>query len=181
MKKNILMIVVILLSATTLMGQTESQHFVYEKHEKPNDGYMTMKPKNEINRILEKGGVLLELPSETKTSWGEYSRVKPLQELVDEGVLSKQRILELKKEDKTIINVFFDETGIVSYVYFWVIPGTKSLLTDQELYDIAQRYKGIKYDMTGAKVIESEKGSKTSFYCSDFFKLPYEDLKNSTP
>ncbi len=35
--------------------------------------------------------------------------------------------------------------------------------------------------MTGVKVIESEKGSKTSFYSSDFFELPYEDLKISTP
>ncbi len=153
------------------MGQTESQYFVYER---PNNGYVIIKPKNEINRILEKGGALLELTSDTRTggalleltsdtrtSWGECSRVKPLQELVDDGILSKQRILELKKEDKTIIEVFFDETGIVSYVYFWVIPGTKSLLTDQELYDIFKRYKGVKYDMTGVKVIESEKGSKT--------------------
>ena len=178
MKKNLLMIVVILLSATTLKGQTESQYFVYER---PNNGYVIIKPKNEINRILEKGGALLELTSDTRTSWGECSRVKPLQELVDDGILSKQRILELKKEDKTIIEVFFDETGIVSYVYFWVLPGTKSLLTDQELYEILQRYKGIKYDMTGVSVIESEKGSKASFYSSDAFELPYEDLKISTP
>ena len=178
MKKNLLMIVVILLSATTLKGQTESQYFVYER---PNNGYVIIKPKNEINRILEKGGALLELTSDTRTSWGECSRVKPLQGLVNDGIFSKQRILELKKEDKTIIEVFFDETGIVSYVYFWVLPGTKSLLTDQELYEILQRYKGIKYDMTGVSVIESEKGSKASFYSSDAFELPYEDLKISTP
>ncbi|WP_303207158.1 hypothetical protein [Bacteroides oleiciplenus] len=178
MKKNILVIVVILLSTTTLMGQTESQHFVYEYS---NSGFVRIKPKNEINRILEKGGVLLELTSEIRTFWGEYSRVKPLQELVDDEVLSKKRILELKKEDKTMIRVYFDETGIVSYVSFWIIPGMKSLLTDQELYDIAQRYKGIKYDMTGVKIVESEKSTKTSFYSSDAFELPYEDLKISIP
>ncbi len=108
------MFVLLILSANCLLGQIESKYFVYETTE---GNIVLIKPKNKVNTILSKGEALLgwrELPQ-----WYRDIRVKPFQELIDEGKFSKERMTELKKAEEGIcICLYFDETGIVSYVSF---------------------------------------------------------------
>ena len=49
-------------------------------------------------------------------------------------------------------------------------------LFNKELYAIYQAYMGIKYDISFCKAY-NDKGIVTQFYCSDFFEIPFEDLK----
>ncbi|NDW11349.1 hypothetical protein D0T50_00400 [Bacteroides sp. 214] len=86
-------------------------------------------------------------------------------------------MIELEREDKTYIEVTHDETGVISYVSFYVRAGKKSLLTDHELYEICKKYKGVIYDLSHSEVSESQTGSKTVFFCQDFFQIPFEDLR----
>ncbi len=173
MKKNILMFVLFIVSTNCLLGQNKSRYFVYETTK---SNFVVIKPKNKVNTILSKGEATLgwrELPQ-----WHRDVRVKPLQELIDEGKFSKERMAELKKVEEGIrISLYFDETGVVSYVSFVRPPKIKSILTEEELYTIYQKYMGVVYDLKGVYVIESTTGSKTIFYCMDYFPIPLKDLK----
>ncbi len=174
MKKILFVLIVFVLSANTALGQKETSRFVYEKRE---SGLVIIKSKNENNSILSKGRAIISHDIDFKIPWHEESRVKPFQELIDVGTFSKERLQKLKKEDNTGIRVYFDETGVVSFVRFIVGANENTLLTDEELYKITQKYIGVKYDMSHARVYKSETGSKTIFYLSDYFYIPYEDLK----
>ena len=176
MKKFFLVIIFMLLNAFCfLFAQTETRYFIYEPSK---GGGISINPKGETNPILGKGEAVLELGGYNgHIPWHDDARVKPLQKLIDEGILSKQRMKELAGKEPIQIISYFDETGIVKYVRFWLPDGAKSLLTDEELYAICQAYKGVLYDLSHAEVERSETGSKTVFYCSDFFDIPFEDLR----
>ncbi|RGN37220.1 hypothetical protein [Bacteroides oleiciplenus] len=174
MKNIIILFIVVISSITTALGQKTTEHFVYEMQ---NSGYTYITPKGEVNHVLTKGQAILENDFSYQLPWHDDARVKPFQELIDSGFFSKQRMHELEKSDRTTIEVFFDETGTVSYIHFVIAPKEESLLTDNELYQISQKYKGIIYDMTHVSVVKSETGSKTSFYAYDMFKIPFKDLK----
>lgn len=171
MKVKIVIFIAILIAAVKLYGQFDTGLFSYEKA-----GTVTViKPKKEVNRVLSKGMAILYYSSYHEKPWYDDAIVKPFQELIDSGVFSAKRMRELEKGDQTRIEVFFDETGIVSYVSFYYTE--KTLLTEKELYTICQKYKGVLYDLTYAGVLKSETGSKTVFYCQETFTIPFEDLK----
>ena len=174
MKKKLFVLIVFVLSINTVFGQKETSHFIYEKQK---SGLIIIKAKNENNSILSKGEAVLTHDLAFKIPWHKESRVKPFQELIDDGTFSKERLQKLRKEDNIRIEVYFDETGVVSFVRFIVGANENTLLTDEELYKITQKYIGVKYDMSHARVYKSETGSKTIFYLSDYFYIPYEDLK----
>lgn len=176
MNRFFLLIAFMVLSMhNTLFVQVETEHFVYVPTK---GGGVRINPKNEINPILSKGEAVLDLWGYNgNIPWHDDARVKPLQELIDKGILSKQRMRELAGKEPIRVESYFDETGIVKYVHFWLPNGEKTLLTDEELYAICKAYKGVLYDLSHAKVDRSETGSKTVFYCSDFFDIPFEDLK----
>ncbi len=170
-----LLFVLVFTNVAYMFGQMETEHFVYEPSK---GGGISIKPKGEINSILKKGEAILGLSGYNgNIPWHDDARVKPFQKLIDEGLLSKQRMKELAGKEPIQIISYFDETGIVKYVRFWLPDGEKTLLTDEELYAICQGLKGAHYDMSHAEVEMSETGSKTIFYCSDFFDIPFKDLK----
>lgn len=162
-------------SSIGLYGQNDSQYFKYEKTQY---GSTIISPKNEVNTVLKKGQAVLYNPDPSYISTSfEDCRVKPFQELIDNGAFSGKRMRELVQEDQTYMMVYHDETGIVSYVSFFVGVGKKSLLTDKELYIISQKLKTVKYDLSQIAVYRSETGSKTVFYCQDLYLIPFKDLK----
>ena len=73
--------------------------------------------------------------------------------------------------------MYFDETGIVSYVSFIIKKGNDTLLTDEELYQIHQKYKTVVFDVAETPFWKSEKGTPTSFYSDESFRIPFKDLK----
>lgn len=169
------MLIFIIMNISTVFAQVETEHFVYVPEK---GGGTRINPKNETNSILSKGQVVLDAGGYNgNIPWHDDARVKPLQRLIDKGILSKQRMRELAGKEPILIESYFDETGIVKYVHFWLPDGVKTLLTDEELYAICQAYKGALYDLSRAKVDISVTGPKTVFYCSDFFQIPFEDLK----
>lgn len=162
-------------SSTMDFGQNDSLYFNYEKTQY---GSTIISPKNEVNTVLKKGqAVLYQLEPSYIIPVHEDCRVKPFQELIDNGAFSGKRMRELAREDQTTIFVNYDETGIVSYVYFFVPVGSKSLLTEKELCLISQKLKTVKYDLSQLAVYRSETGSKTVFYCEDLYPIPFKDLK----
>ena len=174
MKKFTLMFMFIIVSINYLFGQKETEHFIYEDIE---TNYFRIKPKGEINKVLAKGKATLWVGDKALPTYKE-SILKPFQELIDEGVFSSERMRELKqKEEKLRIELYFDETGIVSYVSFVIRKERGTLLTDEELHQVHKKYMGVAFDMTGTPVWKSETGSKTSFYCEESFRIPFKDLK----
>lgn len=162
-------------SSIGLYGQNDARYFKYEKDK---NGYTIITPKNEVNTVLKKGQAsLYPTDSEYKTLVHEDCRVKPFQELIDNGIFSSRRMRELAQEDQTRISVYYDEIGVVSYVYFYIPVDKQSLLTEKELCLISQKLKTVKYDLSGLAVYRSESGSKTAFYCKDFYSIPFKDLK----
>lgn len=162
-------------SSTMDFGQNDSQYFNYEKDR---NGYTIITPKNEVNTVLKKGQAsLYPTDPDYKTPMHDDCRVKPFQELIDSGTFSRKRMRELARKDQTRISVYHDETGIVSYIYFYIPIGKKSLLTEKELCLISQKLKTVKYDLSQVAVYRSETGSKTVFYCKDFYSIPFKDLK----
>lgn len=162
-------------SSTMDFGQNDSLYFNYEKDR---NGYTIITPKNEVNTVLKKGQAsLYPTDPDYKTPMHDDCRVKPFQELIDSGTFSRKRMRELAREDQTRISVYHDETGIVSYIYFYIPIGKKTLLTEKELCLISQKLKTVKYDLSQVAVYRSETGSKTVFYCKDFYSIPFKDLK----
>ena len=174
MKKFTFMLMFIIASISYLFGQTETEHFIYEDIE---TNYFLIKPKGEINKVLDKGRATLWVEDKAKSIYLKKI-LKPFQELIDEGVFSSERMRELKqKEEKITIELYFDETGVVSYVSFAIRKERGTLLTDEELYQIHQKYKTVVFDVAETPVWKSETGSKTSFYCEESFRIPFKDLK----
>ena len=173
MKARILAFMVAIAVAMGMYGQTSSQHFNYEKIK---GGHTLILPKNEVNQVLTKGGAILNGNEKARKVWHDV-RVKPFQELIDSGFFSSERMKQLEKEDHIKIEPTFDETGVISYVSFLVGNGEKTILTDEELYRISQKYKTVVYDMTCTSVAKSATGSKVRFYCQEFFGIPFKDLK----
>ena len=162
-----------------LLTQTEMEHFIYVPER---GGGVSINPKGKVNSVLQKGEVILDFGDykykKGNIPWYSDAEIKPFQKLIDKGVFSKQRMKELAAGKEPIhISLYFDETGIIKYVHFWLSDGEKTLLTDEELYAIYQAYDGLQYDLSHAKVERSENVSKTVFYCSAFFEIPFEDLK----
>lgn len=172
---KIQLFILFLALSNILFAQTETEHFTCQISK---TGSVYFFPKQEKNEIIHKGEGLLDLSAyHGNLSWHQDTEVKPFQELIDNGTFTKQRMQELEKEESIRIKSYFDETGIVKYVCFWLPKGEKTLLTDKEMYAIYQQYKTVKYDISKAKVIKTETGSKTQFYVPILFKIPFEDLK----
>ena len=173
MKARLLILITVFVASINIYGQQNSQLFRYEK-----EGSVTLiYPQNEVNYAAAKGKAILTHSDDYELPWHRDVRVKPFQELIDSGVFSKERMRELEKEDKTVIELTFDETGVISYVSFFFGKDRKCLLTEEELYAICQKYKGVIYDLSHSWVADSETGSKTVFYCQDGFYIPFKDLK----
>lgn len=174
MKKFTLILMFIIASISYLSGQTETEHFIREVIE---TNYIRIKPKGEINSVLAKGRASLWVEKKAKSIYLKKI-LKPFQELINEGVFSSERMKELKqKEEKIEVELYFDETGIVSYVSFIIRKEKDTLLTDEELYQIHQKYRKVVFDVAETPVNESETGSKTSFYSDESFRIPFDDLK----
>ncbi len=170
------MLMFIIGNISSMFGQTETEYFVYEKE----GDYFKLLPKGKeyVGTYLSKTDVRLEYHS---VDWIVSARVNPFQELIDKGIFSKERMEELEKANDSLgIYVFFNETGIVSDVYFSMPIARRTLLTDEELYCIYQKYLGVLYDLTGVIAWDenslSPKERKT-FLSLDYFKIPFEDLK----
>lgn len=175
MKKYLVSLLSLITVVISLYGQNDARCFKYEKDQ---NGYTIITPKNEVNTVLKKGQAsLYSTDSDYKSPVHEDCRVKPFQELIDNGAFSSRRMRELSREDQTRISVYYDETGIVSYIYFYIPVGKQSLLTEKELCLISEKLKTVKYDLSRLAVYRSETGSKTVFYCKDFYSIPFEDLK----
>ena len=171
-----LLFVLVFTNVAYMFGQTESEQFLYEKdHEYFS---ISLKGKMQLDTLLRKSDVRLEGHG---VAWFVNARVKPFQELIDEGAFSKERMRELEKvNDPLGIYVFFNETGIISDVYFSMPVVKRSLLTDKELYCIYQKYLGKVYDLTNVVAWDDNpltpKKRKT-FLSFDFFNIPFKDLK----
>ena len=174
MKKFTLMFMFIIVSINYLFGQKETEHFIYEDI---STNLICIKPKGEINSVLAKGRAMLWVEKKAKAIYLEKI-LKPFQELINEGIFSSERMEELKqKGEKIRIELYFDETGIVSYVSFIIKKGNDTLLTDEELYQIHQKYKTVVFDVAETPFWKSEKGTPTSFYSDESFQIPFKDLK----
>ena len=174
MKKFTLMFMFIILSINYLFGQTETEHFIYEDI---STNLVRIKPKGEVNSVLAKGRAMLWVEEKAKIIYINKI-LKPFQELIDEGVFSSERMEELKQKDEKIrIEMYFDETGIVSYVSFLIHKNEKTLLTDEELCQIQRKYKQVVFDLKETPVWRSQTGSKTRFYSDESFRIPFKDLK----
>ena len=173
MKAGLLILITVLVVSINIYGQQDSQYFKYEKIEGGN--VTVILPKDEINYAVAKGKAILEHSPDFKLWHGDV-RVKPFQELIDSGVFSKERMRQLEEGDQTVIELTFDETGVISYVSFFFVKEKKSLLTEEELYAICQKYKGVVYELSHTRAF-TETGSATVFYCQDGFYIPFKDLK----
>ena len=174
MKKFTLMFMFIIVSINYLFGQKETEHFIYEDI---STNFIRIKPKGEINSVLSKGRAMLWVEKKAKAIYLEKI-LKPFQELINEGIFSSERMEELKqKGEKIRIELYFDETGVVSYVSFIIKKVNGTLLTDEELYQIHQKYRGLVFDLTETPFWKSEKGTPTSFYSDESFRIPFKDLK----
>ena len=174
MKKFTLMFMFIIVSINYLFGQKETEHFIYEDI---STNFIRIKPKGEINSVLSKGRAMLWVEKKAKAIYLEKI-LKPFQELINEGIFSSERMEELKqKGEKIRIELYFDETGVVSYVSFIIKKVNGTLLTDEELYQIHQKYRGLVFDLSETPFWKSEKGTPTSFYSDESFRIPFKDLK----
>ena len=89
----------------------------------------------------------------------------------------RNRMQDLKKNANIRIIPYFDESGIISYVEFWLPDNVTTALSDEELHVINQAYTGVKMDLSFA-VGRNGYGMKIEeFHCSGFFEIPFEDLK----
>ena len=175
MKKITLVFMFIIASINYLFGQTETEHFIYED---VSTNFIRIKPKGEINSVLTKGYATLWVEEKAMSIYLKKI-LKPFQELIDEGVFSSERMKELKQKDEKItIELYFDETGIVSYVSFVFCKEKGTLLTDEELYQIHQKYRKVVFDIAETPFRKSENGgTPTSFHSEESFWIPFEDLK----
>ena len=174
MKKFTLMFMFIIVSINYLFGQKETEHFIYEDI---STNFIRIKPKGEINSVLSKGRAMLWVEKKAKAIYLEKI-LKPFQELINEGIFSSERMEELKqKGEKIRIELYFDETGVVSYVSFIIKKVNGTLLSDEELYQIHQKYRGLVFDLSETPFWKSEKGTPTSFYSDESFRIPFKDLK----
>ena len=176
MRTLFLLFVLVFTNVAYMFGQMETEHFVYNKGDM--NVTVSLKGKKHIDTLFPKMDVRLEGQG---VAWIVNARKKPFQELIDEGVFSKERMQELEKTDDSLnIYVFFDETGIISDVYFSMPIVRKSLLTEKELYCICQKYLGKVYDLTN--VVAWDDNSLTpkkrkTFLSFDLFNIPFKDLK----
>ncbi len=187
MKKTFLLLISLFIVATTaIYGQTtETEHFIHEKKFYKSGSLTIIRPKNEVNHTLKKEIVRLMYNTDISTDvffdllymYYYNARAKPFQDLIDKGTFTKKRMKKLAEKDKTAICTFFDETGIVSYVEFWVSEGDKSLFTDKELYLIYQQLKKVKYDLSLWKVYLPKTASNTNFRGQDLYNIPYKELR----
>lgn len=175
MKTRLLTLLSIITFVINLYGQNTETHFKYEKNKY---GTTSIIPLNEVNPILGKEEVSLH-PREVGRPivWEKKYHIKPFQELVDSGIFSKDRIKELIKEDQTNVSVYFDETGSVKYVSYYVMSNQKSLLTDQELVLISKKLKTIKYDLSPFIAMNVDRSIRTVFFHLDRYTIPFKDLK----
>ena len=102
--------------------------------------------------------------------------------MIDKHIISRERMRELAEAKEEIaITLKFDETGIISYVYFVYNKKKGTLLTDDELYKISQAYLGKEYSVEGAvEVWQYDRGPirrLTSFRGEDTFNIPFDELK----
>ena len=176
MKHFLLMLIFMVTNISSMFGQTETDHFVYDKDR---DYFRVfLKEKEQVGTYLSKINIRMEYHN---LVWVVNARVKPFQELIDEGTFSKERMKELEKANDSFgIYVFFNETGIVSDVYFTMPVARRSLLTDEELYCIYQKCLGVLYDLTNVVVLDANSLTPKvmkSFLAYDFFKIPFEALK----
>lgn len=130
----------------------------------------------DVNELLKKGEAYLEVSHIVDAALTDQYLIKPLQDLVDAGVFSKKRLQELAAEDRTLVLVYFDETGLIQYVSFAIYKTDKVMLTDDEMYAISQKYETVKFDLSDVKVIKTNESS-SQFYVNVIFKIPYRDLK----
>lgn len=157
-----------------LFAQTETEHFIFQPAK---GGGTLITPKEKTNEILKKGEATLDwLGYDKEIPWHKDVYVKPFQEMINQHIFSSTRMKELEKNANIRICPYFDESGIIKYVEFWLPTNVTTSLTDKELYAIYQAYMGIKYDISFCKAY-NDKGIVTQFYCSDFFEIPFEDLK----
>ncbi len=176
MKIFFLIFVFVITNMTYVFGQTETEHFVYDKGD--TNVTVSLKGKERIDTLFPKMDVRLEGQG---VAWIVNARVKPFQELIDEGVFSRERMQELEKADDSLsIYVFFDETGVVFDIYFSMPVARKSLLTEKELFLIYQKYLGITYDLTDVTAWDDNSltpKKRKTFLSFDLFNIPFKDLK----
>lgn len=102
------------MNISSMFGQTETEHFVFDKEGTYYKVFL--KGKEYVDTYLLKIDVRLEYHS---VLWAVNARVNPFQELIDKGIFSKERMKELEKANDSLgIYVFFNETGIVSDIFF---------------------------------------------------------------
>lgn len=176
MKIFFLIVLFVISNMTYTFGQTETEHFVYDKGSI--NVVVSLKGKEKIDTLFPKMDVHLEGQG---VAWIVNARVKPFQELIDEGTFSRGRMQELEKVDDSLnIYVFFDETGVVYDIYFSMPIARKSLLTEKELYCIYEKYLGTVYDLTDVVAWDDNSltpKKRTTFLAFDLFNIPFKDLK----
>lgn len=174
MKKIYFILFVTINAMSDLSAQTENKHFTRQITETGSSYFL---PVGETNEVVKKGEALLDVSLSVNVRWTEQCIVKPFQELIDAGVFSKQRMQELEDVEKMNIELYFDETGIVEFVCFWLYKEERSLLTDDEMLAICNKYKGVKFDLSSINVLKTTTGSKAQFYVPILFEIPFKDLE----
>lgn len=117
--------------------------------------------------VIEKtlpGGMYLPSGDLLESQWKkEINQV--LQSLLDDGLLSKRRMVNLSKKQEDMRNISYvmalvDEEGIIRYVYFRTIRYSGDFLTDKEMTLIYDRLIGKKLDFSVVKKPIVYKGSE---------------------
>lgn len=158
-----------------LFAQTKTEHFIYNKE--GNYFRVFLKGKEHVGTFLSKVDVRLEGQG---VDWIVKARVEPFQALIDDGTFSKERMKELEEYDEPLgIYVFFNETGIVSDIYFLIPTKKSSLLTDKELYAIYQKYLGTVFDLSNVTAWDDNSLTpkvRKNFLSLDYFHIPFKRL-----
>lgn len=180
MKKTSVTTTLLFISLFIVCAQNESEFFEYKKTEY---GSTMIQPKGKTNTILSKPRGLMEYFFPENINFIRRlseKNAQAFQELIDDGTFSTDRMKELEKNEGIRITYYYDETGYVSYVDFFIHVNESSILTEKELCAIYHKYMSIKLDMSNVTVWNADDESShepiQSYHRSCFFSIPFKQL-----
>lgn len=164
----------------TIMQLQAQENSRFERVSDKGSTYIYLKGKTK-NPVEYKGAASINSKTNPRAfhdRWRMEVYTKPIQNLINCNVFSKERIEFLQKNDATTIYLIFDETKQVRWVFFFVCKGDKSYLTEKELWEIYKTYENLKYDWGdddrlifkdgGDIMVDSKRGF---YYITDFFQF----------
>lgn len=143
--KNLILVMSVFFAIMQLQAQENSR---FERVSDKGSTYIYLKGKTK-NPVEYKGPASINSrtnPRAFHDRWRTEVYTKPIQNLINRNIFSKERIEFLQQNDKTRVYLKFDETKQVRWIFFFVYKDYKSYLTDDELWEIYKIYENLKYD-----------------------------------